>query len=100
MYLIQLLLPVTKGDSSADQSIREVRRELTERFGGVTAYTRAPAHGVWVDETNTEIHDDVTIVEVMAKEVDHDWWSSFRKKLEDELQQDVVVVRATAIELL
>jgi hypothetical protein len=100
MFLIQLLLPVTQNASPAEPVLRRVRKELTERFGGVTAYTRAPAHGVWLDDTDTEVHDDVTIVEVMAEQIDHAWWSAFRKQLEEELDQDVVVVRSSTIELL
>ena len=29
----------------------QLRAELADRFGGVTAYTRAPARGVWKDDT-------------------------------------------------
>src|SRR5438132_768830 len=48
-YLVQLILPVYDNDGApiGRALFAQVRRELTERFGGVTAYTRAPAEGMW-----------------------------------------------------
>ena len=48
MVLIQLLLPV-KGATRADRlaPLAETRRELANRFDGVTAYLRSPAQGLW-----------------------------------------------------
>jgi hypothetical protein len=34
-------------------------RELTERFGGLTVHTRAPAEGLWKDESERTARDDV-----------------------------------------
>lgn len=53
MHLVQLLLPI---DDEAGQPIPRAHYDalalaLTERFGGVTAYTRAPATGLWADES-------------------------------------------------
>ena len=49
MYLIQILLPLYRNDGQAlpRALFRQVRDELIERFGGLTAYTRAPASGYW-----------------------------------------------------
>ena len=49
MYLVQLLLPLYDNDGQAFDASEYVRlrAELADRFGGVTAYTRAPARGVW-----------------------------------------------------
>jgi hypothetical protein len=99
MQLVQLLLPVTSTPRS-QQTLRDVRTVLTERFGGVTAYTRAPAHGVWVDETDAEVHDDVIIVEVMVEQLDRTWWTDFRKELERKLDQELIVIRASSIDVL
>jgi hypothetical protein len=45
MHLVQLLLPLcdNSGNAFAETVYTSIRRELTERFGGVTAFTRAPA---------------------------------------------------------
>ena len=49
MYLVQLLLPVTDngGNEFPESVMRSVQAELCERFGGLTAYSRAPAKGIW-----------------------------------------------------
>ena len=46
MYLIHILLPLN--DNEGRPHGRELLRavELTERFGGLTAHTRAPAEGL------------------------------------------------------
>ena len=46
MVLIQLLLP-TSGAAGGDSlaPLAETRRELAERFNGLTAYLRSPATG-------------------------------------------------------
>jgi hypothetical protein len=51
MHLIEILLPLTRRDGSPQPAERfaQVRAELVERFGGVTAFTRAPAEGLWDD---------------------------------------------------
>ena len=36
----------------------------------------------------------------MAESLDRDWWREFRARLERRFAQDVIVVRATAIETL
>jgi hypothetical protein len=48
-YLVQILLPIydNQGSKLASEFYSRVRSELTERFGGLTAYTRAPAEGLW-----------------------------------------------------
>jgi len=42
MYLIEILLPVldNEGRPFAAKTYRTLRDELTERYGGVTAFTR------------------------------------------------------------
>ena len=49
MHLIHILLPLTDnaGRPLGRKLFRAVADELTERFGGLTAHTRAPAEGLW-----------------------------------------------------
>jgi hypothetical protein len=49
MYLIQVLLPLKDNDGRPyePEMFRGVADELTERFGGLTAHTQAPAEGLW-----------------------------------------------------
>jgi hypothetical protein len=60
MYLIQILLPAPRGsDLEADAPVVDTRRELVERFGGLTAYLRTPAQGVWTSPAGGREHDDI-----------------------------------------
>ncbi|BCJ90074.1 hypothetical protein IZ6_08090 [Terrihabitans soli] len=100
-HLVQLLLPTrdNEGEGFPSEAFEQVSRELTERFGGVTAYSRAPAEGRWKQDAGTG-HDDIVVVEVMDENLDRAWWSSYRAELEKRFRQDVVIVRAQPIELL
>ena len=99
-HLVQILLPIHLPDGSdvpADAFSR-VRGELTERFGGVTAYSRNPATGLW-KPTDTEIERDLVImIEVVVDVFDHDWWAQYREQLEQRFGQEEVLARAIAIE--
>jgi hypothetical protein len=101
MHLIQILLPLydNAGNTFDQELFGKVRRELTERFGGLTAFTRAPAQGLWNDEGQTK-RDDIVVFEVMADELDADWWRGYRKILEKEFRQDTIIIRAQTVVIL
>ena len=71
MYLVQLLLPLynNSGMRFEQELYSEVRNELMGRFGGITAYTRAPVHGLWHDSEQI-VRDDLIIYEIMVQELD------------------------------
>ena len=96
MLLVEILLPVAdnRGNPFPRGAFDRVRRELTERFGGVTAFLRAPASGLWRDDDGVVRHDEVAIFEVMAEALDEAWWRDYRRKLEERFAQDEIVVRA------
>lgn len=102
MHLIQLFLPLRDNDGKPFPrgSYDAVRAELTDLFGGVTAFVRSPAVGLWEDDGGAVQRDDVVLLEVMADHVDHGWWVSYRKGLERRFRQDEVLVRATRVERL
>lgn len=102
MHLVQLLLPLRDNDGAPfpREMLDGVRHHLTERFGGVTAYLRAPAAGAWKDDEGDVARDDVVSMEVMAEELDRDWWATYRRELEARFRQDEIVIRATPIERL
>jgi hypothetical protein len=102
VYLIQILLPLRDNEQRPfpREEFDRVRRELAERFGGVTFYARSPAVGVWKDDEGDESHDDVVVAEVMAPHQDREWWRLYREDLERRFRQDQVVVRALHCGLL
>ena len=96
MHLVQILLPVNdnEGHHFEPDDFVQLRAELADHFGGVTTYMRAPARGLWKDDTGGTTRDDIVIFEVMTGELDRVWWSAFRKDLERRFRQETVIVRA------
>ncbi len=101
MYLIQILLPLfdNEGAHFEPALYTQVRNELSDRFGGLTAYSRAPSEGRWQSEGTTQ-HDDIIMMEVMTDGVDTEWWRGYRKSLETSIKKTIVVVRAQMVSLL
>ena len=99
MKLIQMLLPVPR-EGETSPALEVTRAELVETFGGVTAYVRSPARGVWTDDRGHESHDDVIMVEVVTAEFNRAWWRAFAARVAVRLGQDTMHVRALTIDLL
>jgi hypothetical protein len=78
----------------------QVRDELVERFGGLTAYTRAPASGLWQEHDGETTHDEIVIYEVMTEQLDRPWWAGYRAELEKRFQQETLIVRAQEFQTL
>jgi hypothetical protein len=99
MHLVQLLLPLAGPDGEPfDHALfEEVGRELADRFGGMTAYTRSPATGLWQEQPGTTARDEVVIFEVMVDTLNSDWWADYRRVLEGRFRQQELVVRAHMI---
>ncbi len=102
MHLVQLFLPVrdNAGASFPPALFGAVRNELTEAFGGVTAYQRAPATGLWEDDSDIVRRDDLVLFEVMAESLDRDWWRRYAADLAARFRQDEILVRALPCEWL
>ena len=101
MHVIEIFLPLTRSDGS-DQPralFGALRRELVERFGGLTAFTRAPAEGLWDSDGGVE-RDAIVIFEVLAETIDRAWWAALRARLERDFGQEEVLIRASAAERL
>jgi hypothetical protein len=102
MYLIELLLPTFDNDGQrfSKAEFDRIRGELTERFGGVTAFLRSPAVGLWEDDTGEIRRDDIAIFEVMADALDRIWWRGYREQLERRFRQREIVMRASQFDRL
>jgi hypothetical protein len=101
--LVQLLLPLFDNDGQRvpEEAFHRVRSELTDRFGGLTAYTRAPASGLWQDDDTGETsRDEIVVYEVMVEDLDREWWARYREMLERTFRQKEVLVRAQPTERL
>ena len=102
MYLVQILLPLCgdSGERLPKEHYAQVRRELTTRYGGVTAFLRSPADGTWKDDDGAVERDQVVTCEVMVDSLDREWWTRYRRILEARFEQRELIVRALEIELI
>ena len=88
MHLIQILLPLydNEGHEFPQVEFRRVSSELAHRFGGLTAFTRAPAEGVWRESMKPNpTHDDIVVFEVMVDDLDRAWWKTTASTSSDDL---------------
>jgi len=101
MHLVEILLPLhdNSGRPFAAEKYAAIRQHLTERFGGLTAFTRSHAQGTTTGGGKT-VHDDIIVFEVMTETLDVAWWRNYRRQLEREFRQDEIVVRASTVTLL
>ncbi|WP_075293148.1 hypothetical protein [Pararhizobium arenae] len=96
-HLVEIFLPVS--NVPMKEALEDIRNELTARFGGATLHASTPAEGAWVDNGMFEF-DRIVIAEVMTEQLDRNWWREYRERLERQLAQDEIVVRATQIDRL
>lgn len=100
--LVQLLLPLADdaGQRFPQAMYDRVAEELTGRFGGLTAYARSPAKGLWEEAPGETRRDDIVVYEVMVDTLDPTWWRDYRERLERDFHQQELVVRAQEIRRL
>ena len=96
MELFQIVLPLydNGGNRLGRDLFTTTLAELTEQFGGATAFTRSPAEGFWEDPGGRVQRDDVIVVEVMADGIDEPWWSGYKARLASRFRQDTILIRA------
>jgi hypothetical protein len=102
MHLIELLLPLydNNGNPFGSDLFDQIRNELTDLFGGITAFRRSPAEGLWQETDGKVYRDEIVVYEVMVEEFDRLWWLSYREKLESIFKQEQLVIRAIKIDLI
>ena len=100
MHLVQILMPIVGPPGDFKAVLTEIESALTEMFGGVTSYARAPARGLWQDRSAAHERDDIIVVEVMVAALDRPWWQAFRGVLERLLDQEQLVIRAIPLDAI
>jgi hypothetical protein len=101
MRLVRLLLPLydNEGQKLLQALYGQVRQELVERFGGLTACERAPVSGLWEDE-GTTVRDDLVSFEVMVEGLNGAWWAEYRADLGRRFQPEELIIRAQVMQRL
>ncbi len=101
MVLIQLLLPaISAGRQDRTGPVAETRRELADRFNGLTAYVRSPAKGSWTAPDGHTEQDDMVMIEVVTKTFDRAWWRAYAATLAARFDQESIHVRAVPVHML
>lgn len=97
-YLVEILLPKETGQRKPIEQgwFEAFLMELTETFGGATSFVRAPGQGLWRSGGATA-RNNIAVIEVMTGELNPAYWQALRERLEKELSQDEIVVRAQEI---
>jgi hypothetical protein len=97
-----MLLPATPPGLNDDgpSAINETARELRDAFGGLTAYTRAPAKGLWTAPDGRSEQDQVVMIEVVTERFDKAWWRQYSSTLATRFSQEAIHVRALPIQML
>jgi hypothetical protein len=88
MHLIEILLPLNdnSGRPFAPEKYAAVRQHLTERFGGLTAFTRSPAQGTKTGGGKM-VHHEIVVFEVLTETLNAGWWKNYRLQLERDFRQ-------------
>lgn len=96
MTLFQVFLPLydNAGRPLARDLFTKTLKELTDTFGGATAFTRSPAEGFWEHPDGGVKRDDVIVIEVVVEKIDDDWWGDYRPALEARFKQETILIRA------
>lgn len=96
MHLIQIVLPLYDNDGALvpRERFTVTLKELTDAFGGATAFTRSPAEGFWETPRGGVQREDVVVVEAMADALDEGWWHAYKGTLEARFAQETILIRA------
>jgi hypothetical protein len=102
MYLIQILLPLTDENKVPFPThyYTELTAMLTEKFGGVTAYMRSPATGLWKEDESTTVKDEIAVLEVMTRRLDVEEWKGLKDDLKSKFRQEEILMRSFEVTVL
>jgi hypothetical protein len=102
MYVVQILLPVFDNMHKPfpQEKFISIQQELTESFGGITSFVRSPAIGLWKENDQKTVRDEIIIFEIMTEKVDQPWWKQYREHLCRLFMQKELIIRASEIQLL
>jgi hypothetical protein len=102
MKPLEILLPLydNGGEAYPKSMFDRIRSELTDTFGGVTAFLRSPAIGLWEDDSGKVQRDEVVLFEIMTADLDRSWWQHYRHDLQHRFRQQSIMIRATDVDML
>jgi hypothetical protein len=102
MYLLQIFLPL-KNNHGIDfpaEHYTQLTGYLTEKYQGLTAYTRSPAIGLWKQDKSKTVKDEIVIFEVMTNNLNVAELKLLKEDLEKKFKQQEIVIRSFTIEMI
>lgn len=102
MFLVGLYVPRFDNERRLfpEAVFAQISAHLTERFGGVTAFSRSPAEGSWTDDSGVTARDDIIVFEVLCDDLDRAWWHHYKEELRAGFRQQKILIRAQHVEVL
>jgi hypothetical protein len=102
MKLIQLFIPLYDplGKKFPENYYKNIKKQLTEKFGGLTIYMRSPAIGLWKEDKQHVVKDDIIVFEVMTTEVDANYWKIYKNNLAKKFCQEELLIRSSDTQLI
>jgi len=102
LFLVFVYLPLYDNQRARfpESAFSTVGSHLAERFGGVTAFTRSPADGLWKDHGGGTDSDEIVVFEVLCATLDREWWRRYKEELREGFRQKEILIRAQRVELL
>ena len=98
MFVVEVFLPLCDDDGwgIGNAKVIEVRRQLFDKFGGLTVKPRSPSQG-YIREGKSPAKDDLVVLEVTVPELDRAWWDAFKADLEQQFRQREIQIRASEL---
>jgi inorganic pyrophosphatase len=96
---IELFIPVyTKnGKPFPKKHYTNLHQKLTEKFGGLTMYSRVPVTGFWKENSKTTLKEDIIVYEVLAAEIDDKFWTKLKAWVLKAFNQEEIISYVTTI---
>jgi hypothetical protein len=102
MYLIQILFPLydNRGRRLPKKLFEQTSCSLAKSHGGVMAYPRSPAMGLWNSRRSGLKRDQIVVFEVVTPNLKPKLWKKRRKTWQAAFRQDSILIRASRCQQL
>ena len=100
MHIVNIYLPQVNntGVAFSEDIYLNIRKELIQKFGGLTQYDQVPAIGYWKEDADKPVSQDLVIhYEVICHTLTKKYWAEFRLRLEKVFQQTQILIVAYPI---
>ncbi|RZJ19793.1 MAG: inorganic diphosphatase [Acinetobacter sp.] len=95
---LELMAPETdeEGNKFPEKYFRDLEKELTKQFGGLTVYQRTPVQGMWQDQS-ASTEQSMFIYELLLPKIDIAYWQNLKEKLEKNFaQKEILIIHGPA----